>query len=142
MVAFTAGDKTMSHTGSYVPSTWHAALIPDAINHPVPYGVPVTVTAEVLNQLDQPMAVAGMPIYLGQIIYAQQGLQYGQAIINGGYAGETPMMAMTNRQGEATFTIRDVRHETNPVYFEANLANNINYYPYGYSQILPVRFGS
>jgi hypothetical protein len=142
MVAFTAGHKTMSHTASYVPSTWHVALIPDAINHPVPYGVPITVTAEILNRLDQPVHVADVPIYLGQIIYAQRGLQYGQALINGGYAGETPRMQPTNGQGQATFTIRDVAHETDPVYFEANLVNNIDYYPYGYSQILPVRFGS
>lgn len=142
MVAFTAGDKTMSHTAAYVPSTWHVALIPDAINHPVPYGVPVTVTAQILNRLDQPVRVADIPIYLGQIIYAQQGLQYGEAIINGGYPGQTPMMATTNGQGQATFTLRDLQHEANPVYFEANLVNDINYYPYGYSQILPVRFGS
>ncbi len=141
MVAFTAGDKTMSHTTSYVPSTWHIALIPDAINHPVPYGVPVTVKAEILDQLDQPMHVNNIPVYLGQIIYAQQGLQYGEAIINGGYAGQTPMTSTTNKNGIATFTIRDVKHESNPVYFEANLVNNANYYPYGYSQIVPVRFG-
>lgn len=142
MVAFTAGDKTISHTGSYVPSTWHVALIPDAINHPVAYGNPITIRAEILNQMDQPVHAGDIPIYLGQIIYAQQGLQYGEAIINGGYAGETPMSSRTNNRGIATFTIRDVKQESNPVYFEANLVNNINYYPYGYSQIVPVRFAA
>ncbi|WP_020375797.1 hypothetical protein [Sulfobacillus thermosulfidooxidans] len=140
MVAFTAHTKTISHTNSYVPSTWHVALIPDAINHPVPYGQSITITAEILNRMDQPVHVNNIPIYLGQIIYAQRGLQYGQAIINDGYPGETPVTATTNSRGEATFTIRDVHPETDPVYFEANLVNNHDYYPYGYSQILPIRF--
>ena len=142
MVAFTAKTKTISHTAAYVPSTWHVALIPDAINHPIPYGKPLTVTAEILNRMDQPVHAKGIPIYLGQVIYAQRGLQYGQAIINNGDPGETPVSANTNNEGQATFTIRDVHSETNPVYFEANLVDNHDYYPYGYSQILPVRFGS
>lgn len=142
MVAFTARSKTISHTATYLPTTWHVALIPDAVNHPVPYGTPLAVTAEILNRLDQPVHVAGVPIYLGQIIYAQRGLQYGEAVINGGDAGETPVSATTNGQGQATFVIRDVHPESDPIYFEANLVNNQDYYPYGYSQILPVRFGS
>jgi hypothetical protein len=141
MVAFTAQPKTIAHTTSYVPSTWHVALIPDAINHPVGYGVPITVKAEILNRMDQPVHIGDIPIYMGQIIYAQQGLQYGEAVINNSYPGQTPVTARTNAHGVATFTIRDVKHESNPVYFEANLVNNIDYYPYGYSQIVPVRFG-
>ncbi len=141
MVAFTARSKTISHTATYLPTTWHVALIPDAVNHPVPYGHPLTVTAEILNRMDQPVHVKGVPIYLGQVIYAQRGLQYGEAMINGGHAGQTPVSAMTNAAGQATFVIRDVHPESDPIYFEANLVNNQDYYPYGYSQILPVRFG-
>ena len=141
IVAFTAGTKSISHTGTYLPTTWHVALIPDAVNNPVPYGHPLTLRAEILNKLDQPVHVAGIPIYLGQVIYAQRGLQYGQAIINGGSAGETPVSANTNARGQAQFIIRDVHPEVDPVFFEANLVNNQDYYPYGYSQIVPVRFG-
>ncbi|MCY0878156.1 MAG: hypothetical protein OWU84_04360 [Firmicutes bacterium] len=140
MVAFTARTKTISHTVAYVPNTWHVALTPDAINHPVAYGALITLRAQILNRLDQPVHVSGIPIYLGQIIYAQRGLQYGEAIINGSYPGETPVAATTNADGQATFTIRDLQPETDPVYFEANLVNNLDYYPYGYSQILPIRF--
>ncbi len=141
LVGFTARTKTLSHTTAYVPTTWHIALSPDAINHLIPYGHTVTITAQILNRLDQPVPAPGIPIYLGQIVYAQRGLQYGQALINNGYPGETPMTTMTNAQGQAVFTIRDVHPESNPIYFEANLVNSQDYYPYGYSQILPVRFG-
>ncbi|PSR32795.1 MAG: hypothetical protein C7B44_15100 [Sulfobacillus thermosulfidooxidans] len=116
-------------------------MVPDAINHLIPYGHTVTITAQILNRLDQPVSAAGIPIYLGQIVYAQRGLEYGQALIDAGYPGETPMTALTNAQGQAIFTIRDVHPESNPIYFEANLVNNQDYYPYGYSQILPIRFG-
>ena len=142
MVAFTAGTKTISHSATYLPTTWHVALVPNAVNHPVPYGTPVSLRAEILNRLDQPIHVGGVPIYLGQVVYAQRGLQYGEAIINHGSAGETPVSATTNARGEATFVIRDVQKEVDPVFFEANLVNNESFYPYGYSQIVPVRFGS
>ncbi len=141
IVAFTARTKTLSHTTAYVPTTWHIALSPDAVNHPVPYGHTLTLTAQILNRFDQPVPASGVPIYLGQIIYAQRGLQYGQALVNSGYPGETPMTTLTNPQGQAVFTIRDVRRENDPVSFEANLVNSQDYYPYGYSQIVPVRFG-
>jgi hypothetical protein len=141
MVAFTARPKTISHTRPYVPTTWHLALIPDAINRPVPYGVPVTFRAQILNRFDRPVHVAGIPVYLGQIIYAQRGLQFGEALINNGYPGETPMTAYTNAQGQAVFSVREVHQLSDPVYFEANLVNSRDYYPYGYSQIVPVRFG-
>ena len=62
-----------------------------------------------------------MPVYLGQIIYAQQGLQFSQAFINNGQQGQTPVEARTNKRGVATFTIRSPVGGSDPVYFEANL---------------------
>ena len=40
----------------------------------------------------------------------------------------------------ATFVIRGTKASTDPVYFEANLVNDSQFYPYGYSQIVPIRF--
>ena len=79
---------------------------------------------------------------MGQIVYSQQGLIFGEAIINQGQVGQTPVVAYTNAQGVATFTIRGTQSSSNPVYFEANLVNSRQFYPYGYSDILPIRFGS
>lgn len=140
MVAFTSAPATVSHTDAYVPSVEHLILNPDALNAPVPVGQLITVTAELVDRYDRPVHQANVPVYLGQIIYAQQGLEYGQAIINNGQPGQTPATAYTNSQGVATFTIRGTAANSNPVSFEANLVNPTAFYPYGYSPILDVRF--
>lgn len=139
VVAFT--DNAVSRTSAYLPSAWHVTVSPDAISQDVPVGVPVTVHAQILNRFGQPVRLPGQPIYLGQIIYGQNGLQYSEAIVNHGNIGQTPVAARTNSRGEATFTIRGTVASTSPVYFEANLVNARQGYPYGYSQILPIRFG-
>lgn len=141
VVAFTSSPASMSHSGPYLPTTDHLAFVPDAIGRVVPVGQAITVKAEVLDRLDRPVHHSGIPVYMGQIIYAQRGLQYGQAIINSSQPGQTPVSTLTNAQGVATFTIRGTQATSDPVYFEANLVNDRRFYPFGYSQILPIRFG-
>ena len=87
-------------------SVWRVVLRPSAINQPVARGQVITVHAEIVNRLDQPVRVANVPVYLGQVIYAQGGTLFSQAFINKGYGGQTPVPALTNAQGVATFTIR------------------------------------
>ncbi|HEV3383150.1 MAG TPA: hypothetical protein VG142_19465, partial [Trebonia sp.] len=136
VLAFLGTPASVSRTSSYLASTWRVVLQPDAIDQPVPVGQRVTVQAEVVDRLDQPVRVADVPVYLGQVIYAQQGLQYSQAYINNGLAGQTPVEALTNNAGIATFSIRSPVSGEDPVYFEANLVNPSLYYPFGYSPIL------
>ena len=142
VLAFTSAPATVSHTATYLASTWRVILQPDAISQTVPIGQQITVQAQIVNRLDQPVEAAHVPVYLGQIIYAQQGLQYSQAFINQGMEGQTPVEALTNSAGIATFNIRSPVGGSDPVYFEANLVNPSYFYPYGYSSILTVRFGS
>jgi uncharacterized membrane protein len=141
VLAFLRSPASVSRTGSYLASTWGLALQPEAINNPVAVGQEITVHAEILNRLDARMRVANVPVYLGQVIYAQRGLQYGQAVINQGQPGQTPVEVLTNPAGVATFTIHSPVADSQPVYFEANLVNPTLFYPYGYSPILAVRFG-
>jgi hypothetical protein len=105
-------------------------------------GREITVQAAIVNRLDQQIRVANVPVYLGQVSYAQQGLQYSQAYINRGLAGQTPVEALTNADGIASFTINSPVGGSAPVYLEANFVNQASLYPYGYSPILTVRFGS
>lgn len=139
VVAFT--HDALSRSAAYLPTSWHVSLSPDAVSRIVPVGERLIVRAQILNRFDQPVDRAGEPVSLGQIIYGQGGLQYSEAVVNHGNIGETPVQARTNGQGVATFTIRGTQASTNPVYFEANLVNPQQHYPFGYSQILPVRFG-
>ncbi len=142
VVAFTTSPAAISHSGSYLPTTYHLSLSPDAVNRIVPIGEDVTVRAELLNSFDQPVHETGVPVYMGQIIYSQSGLEYGEAIVNGSQQGQTPVTALTNADGVATFTIQGTLASPDPVYFEANLVNDTRFYPYGYSEIVPIRFGS
>jgi hypothetical protein len=142
VVAYTTSPATVSESASYLPSPEHLALSPVAINHVVPLGVPVVVSAQLLNQFDRPIHEAGVPVYLGQVIYDQLGLLYSEAVINGRPPGQTPVSAYTNDDGVATFTIVGTQSSQDPVYFEANLVSPQQFYPYGYSQILAIRFSA
>jgi hypothetical protein len=142
VLAFLTSPASVSRTPVYLASSWRVILQPAAINQTVRVGQQITVRAEIVNRLDQPVAAAAVPVYLGQIIYAQQGLQFSEAFINNGLEGQTPVEALTDKQGVATFRIRCPQGGRDPVYFEANLVNPTYFYPYGYSPILTVRFGS
>lgn len=141
VVAFTTTPAGISHSGTYSPTTDHVVLEPEAVNRVVPIGEAITLHAELLDRLNRPVHQSGVPIYLGQIIYGQAGLQYGEAIINSSQTGQTPVSALTNAAGVASFIIQGTRATPDPVSFEANLVSSQHFYPYGYSEIVPVRFG-
>lgn len=140
VVAFSSSPASVSVSRPFSVTTLHLSLQPDFINHFVTVGQSVTVRAQLLDALDQPVRRSGVPVYLGQVIYAQEGAMLSQARINGSPPGQTPVAAFTNADGVATFVIRGTNAPSNPVYFEANLVNGTQYFPYGYSQILPIRF--
>ena len=140
VLAFTHDPGSVSRTSAYVASLWRVVLQPATVNNPVARGQDITVHAEIVNRLDQPMRVANVPVYLGQVIYAQRGLQFSEAVVNQGLPGQTPVEANTNRAGVATFVIHSPVGGSQPIYFEANLVSPTSFYPYGYSPILAVRF--
>ncbi len=140
VMAFTSRPQSVSESAPYLPGTEHLALDPEAVDAPVPVGRPVLVRAQLLDQLDRPIHEAGVPVYLGQTIYDQQGLLYSEAVVNGSLPGETPVAAYTNREGLASFVVVGTQASADPVYFEANLVNPRKLYPYGYSPILALRF--
>jgi uncharacterized membrane protein len=141
VVAFTSNPGTVSRSDAYLPTIFHLGLAPQAVNRIVPVGQPVTVYADVLDQLNRPVRRKGIPVYLGQVSYTQQGLVFSQAIVNNAQPGQTPVVAYTDADGRATFVITGTQVASDPVYFEANLLNADQFYPYGYSEILPIRFG-
>ena len=142
VLAFTHDPGSVSRTSAYVASLWRVVLQPATVNNPAARGQDITVHAEIVNRLDEPMRVANVPVYLGQVIYAQRGLQFSEAVVNQGLPGQTPVEANTNRAGVATFVIHSPVGGSQPVYFEANLVSPTSFYPYGYSPILAVRFRS
>jgi len=142
VVAFTDAPATVSSSPSYLPTTFHLSLDPSSVSSSVPLGQAVTLRATLLDPIDRPVRESGVPVYLGQVIYDQQGLVFGQAVINQGQVGQTPVVAFTDAGGVATFVVRGTVASDLPVSFEANLVNQRLFYPFGYSQIVPIRFGS
>src|SRR3984957_8795570 len=141
VVAFDSSPATVSRSASYLPTSKHLSLDPDAVNSIVPVGKTIVLRAHLLDKLDRPVRLANQAVYLGQVIYNEQGLLFGEAIINNSQVGETPVARHTNSSGVATFRIRGTEATADPVSFEANLVDGNQFYPYGYSEIVPIRFG-
>jgi uncharacterized membrane protein len=150
VVAYTENPATVSESPAVEPQTWHVALTPVALKQTYwPLYTPLKVRAQILDRFDRPVRVAGVPVYMGQIIYAQHGIQLAHAIISvastgfTGLPGETPVAGYTDGDGAVTFELVGTVAGTDPTYFEANLqaSRGLNDYPYGYSEILAVRFG-
>ncbi|MHB8324914.1 MAG: hypothetical protein ACYDHB_10915 [Candidatus Dormibacteria bacterium] len=140
VLAFTEGPDTVSRSPAYLPTRDHLVLYPQGLTQPVAVGKVIKVRAEILNSFEQPVHGAGVPVYLGQIIYDQRGPQRTNATINGSPPGETPVVALTNEAGVATFEVKGTVATPQPAYFEANLLDSQDYYPYGYSPILMIYF--
>jgi len=142
VVAFDASPASISRSSSYLPTSLHLGITPAAVSAVIPIGQPIVLRTTLLDHLDRPVTEAGVPVYLGQVIYGQQGLVFGEAIINQGQVGQTPVVAYSDSHGVAVFTIRGTRASSDPDYFEANLVDGRQFYPYGYSDIVPIRFGA
>jgi hypothetical protein len=140
IVSFDAQHQTVSRTAVIRPNTWHLAITPAAVDRAVPKGATIHFTLQILNQWDQAVRVSGVPVYLGQVVYAQHGPEAALSVINRGYVSETPVSAVTNNKGQAIFTVRDITPQPDPVYYEGNLVNAQDFYPYGFSPIVPVRY--
>ncbi|HEU5418191.1 MAG TPA: hypothetical protein VFV41_10925 [Streptosporangiaceae bacterium] len=140
VMAFAQAPASVSRTSAYVASQWRLVLSPATVSGPVTTGRAITVRAAIVDRFNRPMHVAGVPVYLGQVIYAQSGTEHSQAVIDRRLPGATPVRAVTGRQGVATFTVQSPVGGARPVYFEANLVKPQSGYPYGYSPILTVRF--
>ena len=96
VVAFTSPPATVSVSRSYLPttSTWASTRTRSAASSRSASrsccGPPSS------TRSTGRCAESGVPVYLGQVIYGQQGLVFGQAIINQGQVGQTPVVAYTD----------------------------------------------
>ena len=140
IAAYAEHPNSVSISSPFTVNPYHVILNPEAINKVQPLGKIVTMTAHLVNAFNNPVHVSGLPVFLGQTVYTQAGQIFGQAVINGQGIGQTPVAAYTNADGVATFQVSSDYASINPVYFEANLVNNLTGYPYGYSEIVPIRF--
>jgi uncharacterized membrane protein len=140
VAAFAENPGSISISAPFSVNPYHIIINPEAINAVQPLGKVITLTAHLVDAFDKPVHQSGLSVYLGQTVYSQAGQLYGQATINGKGVGMTPVPAHTNTEGVATFYVSSQVASTDPIYFEANLVNQLTGYPYGYSEIVPIRF--
>ncbi len=82
---------------------------------------------------------SGLRVALGQIIYGQSHLIPAQTQINGRPEGQTPVIARTNAQGVATFTVKAIQWQNSPIYYQAFIDQH-GHFPYGYSNVVIINF--
>ncbi len=149
VVAYTTSPATVSVSSIFIAQQYHIKIYPDAVDKLVPLNHVIPVQAQLVNQFNQPVNLSKVKIYFSQIIYGQNGLLPGNAVIYSKddnsltkYQGTSPVYALTNSTGQATFYIEGRTLFRDPLYFEANLVSSTKYYPFGYSEILSIRFTS
>ncbi len=137
--AFTIKPSALSTTPIYEPQSMHTYILPQSVDYVVPLHKPVQIQVELLDHIGRRIHQAGVPVYLGQVVYDQEGLLAGESSINGSPEGKSPVMALTDTNGIATFYIVGVQPQDNPIYYQSFI-EAVNHFPYGYSEMISIRY--
>jgi uncharacterized membrane protein len=136
--AVTATPETISSTALYTPQFFDSYITPSYVDEVEPLGRTVSLQIELRSPYGAEIRRAGVRVALGELIYAQDALIPAEATINNAPEGQTPVLAVTDSDGLATFRVRDAYIQGgNPVYFQAYVDPSVGY-PYGYSEIVSV----
>ena len=140
VVAFTDSPASVSVSNRFLVNLWRLATLPQAFDGPVPVGKRILLRVQVLNHFNGAVRKAGVPVYMGQVMYRSTGVTRGSARINNHLPGKGQIVARTNKQGIATFYIMGTKPSIVPVTFSAHLINRDGNYVYGSSGYTNVRF--
>lgn len=140
--AVTASPETISSSSVFTPQGFDTYISPSYVDNVLPLGANVTLKVELRSPYGAPIHRAGTPIALGQVIYGQSTLIPGQAEINNAPEGHSPVIALSDKRGVATFRIRNNSVQGgNPLYFQAWVQPRRGF-PYGYSEVVSVQWAS
>jgi len=137
--AFTVNPDTISTSRVYRPEKWRAFITPETVDKPVSSSQKINFEVQIFDNVGRRVHQRNVPIYLGQVVYDQDGLYAGESRINDNTEGKSPVMALTNSDGVASFTVAVSQVQSKPIYFQAFIQPN-SQFPYGYSQIVSVLF--
>jgi uncharacterized membrane protein len=141
VVGFTDAPATISESPRFLLSLWRTATLPQAIDRRIAVGRKVVIGVQVLNHFNSAVHRAGIPVYMGQNVYRSFGVRGGTATINGiPHKRKGKIVAYTNAQGTATFTIVGTKADIVPISFSAHLFNVRGDYVYGSSGYLNITF--
>ena len=135
--AVTASPQTISSTALFTPQHYSAWLTPGYVNKVLHQGDTVRLNVQLRSPFGALVHQAGVRVALAQLIYDQTALIPGETSINGSRPGATPVYAVTDASGAATFTVRDATPQDKPISMQA-WVEPVGSYPYGYSEIVPL----
>lgn len=138
--AVTDSPETISVTHDIVTEPYTAWIYQSDVNRVLHSGDAVPLTVELRNPFGGPVDRKGVVVALGQIIYTQTSLLPGEARIDGRPPGQSPVEARTDAHGRATFVVRDLSPQGQPIYFQAWVVARAGY-PFGYSETVDVLWG-
>jgi uncharacterized membrane protein len=138
--AFSTSPSSVSVSQRYLVSPLSLYLTPAEVDLPVSLGKPVRMEVQLQNQFGSDIHRAGVKVFLGQVVYAEEALVPGEASINGAPEGQTPVEAVTDANGNATFIVRGVQAQSDPVYFQGWI-DDAGQVPHGYSNLVLIQFG-
>lgn len=140
--AVTASPQTISSSGVFTPEPFDCVISPSYVDGVVPLGQSVTLHVDLRSPYGGPVHRGGVPVALGQVVYGQSALIPGEAQINSAPVGQSPVIALSDSDGVATFHIRDSAVQGgNPLYFQAYVYPQSGF-PYGYSGVVSVQWSS
>lgn len=134
--AVTSSPETVSVSAPYTAEPYTLAMSPGSFA-PVPLGTPVHIALHLRSTFGAPVHKAGVPVFLGQVIYGQDNLIPSEAAINGRPQGQSPVEARTNASGVANFDVVATTQQGSPLYFQA-WATGTGGFPFGYSPVVSV----
>ncbi len=137
VLAFVTHPGSLSVSQTYAPPSWHVGFTPQSFDRILVPDTTVTARARLFDQWDSPIRRSGVPIVVGQTTTGRDGV----VSLNGGRPGAQTRV-VTNPQGAATVTIRDVHGSTAPVMLSARpLSGKGGHLPTA-SPTLELRFSS
>ena len=140
VLAFVDKPASVSVSGHYAAKSWRSAFVQQAFNNAIPVGKTIKLQVQVTDQLNVPVRRAGIPVYLGQQVYAGLGARKGSARINGHAPGKGQIVSRTNADGVATFHVVGTEPTPDPISFSAHLVNESGGYVYGPSGFVDIVF--
>ena len=139
LYAMTLSPGAVSWSAPLQPDPDRTQISPQGIDRIVTDAAGTALTVQVVDRLNQPVRRAGISVAMSQVLYTQDGLFPGESSINGYAEGQSPVTALTDANGVARFTVREVQLQPYEVFYQAYIADP---FPHGYSAMVSVRFGS
>lgn len=134
-----ASPESIAVSATVTPEPYTVYLSPSSVDQVIAPGEGIWIKAVLLSPYGARVKKAHVRVALGQVVYAEQGLELSNAKINGAPYGQTPVFAYTNAGGQAFFHITAPK-ETAPIYFQAWVLQRHGY-PFGYSETVSMLWG-